>query len=87
MTDHVLWTIHDFSGGDPFEEPSQLEKMVCEGGLEICRFCGAGELQLDDNPTCEGHNQAMAKEKASYQNDLLDEDDNWDNVTLGDLGL
>ncbi len=31
---------------------------ICEGGLGLCRMCGAAEVQLDEHTTCESFREA-----------------------------
>lgn len=62
MTGHVLYTEKDFSKRATFDEPCELERLVCEGGLAICKVCGKGEIQLDENPVCPG----LSKPKRIY---------------------
>jgi hypothetical protein len=52
---HILYEMSDFTRkelwGDP---PNQLAKLVCEGGLAVCKVCGKAEVELEDNPECKG---------------------------------
>jgi hypothetical protein len=51
---HTLYTAKDFTGEEV--ERSSLARMVVEGGLGICKKCGAGEADLDEFPTCREYN-------------------------------
>jgi len=52
MTDHVLYKPEDFNEREK-NQGNVLYKLVVEGGLGICKMCGAGEAELDEYPTCE----------------------------------
>lgn len=61
MTKHTLYTTADFTAAEccPIEG-TQLARMVVEGGLGVCKNCGACEVQLDEYKSCEdfnAHNQ------------------------------
>jgi hypothetical protein len=48
---HQLYTPSDFTD-EQYYEYRGVARMVIDGGLGICKVCGAGESQLDDYPTC-----------------------------------
>ena len=52
LTAHNLLRPEDFTNEDYVEDRS-VARLVVDGGLGICRRCGAGESQLDDFPNCE----------------------------------
>jgi hypothetical protein len=62
VEDHELYKPSDFTH-DEIARRNQLAILVCEGGLGICKRCGAGEVQLDDYPTCEEYRAAMRKKR------------------------
>ena len=49
MTEHVLYKPSDFS----YDDESYLSDIVINGGLSVCKHCGAYESGLDEYPTCE----------------------------------
>lgn len=55
---HNLYTIADFT--DEELETNRLAKLVVEGGLGICKSCGAAESELTAHPTCHIHRQYKA---------------------------
>jgi hypothetical protein len=54
MTEHTLYTPADFTSEQccPIDG-LQIARLVVEGGLGICKKCGAAEIQLDEFRTCE----------------------------------
>jgi late competence protein required for DNA uptake (superfamily II DNA/RNA helicase) len=48
---HELYTSKDFTD-EEYERRNQLATMVIDGGLAICKRCGAREIELDQYPTC-----------------------------------
>ena len=54
---HTLFTAADFTNEE--WERGGLARMVIDGGLGICKFCGAGEIELDNYPTCRDYNVAL----------------------------
>lgn len=61
---HDLYTPADFTNEE--HERSQLAKMVIDGGLGICKRCGAGEAQLDEFATCHDMNMHNRRERDMY---------------------
>lgn len=53
MTEHVLYVNEDFDHSDDNVIDSCTYKAVVEGGLGVCKHCGAYESGLDEYPTCE----------------------------------
>ena len=58
MSNHELYQPKDFTA-EEYARGNRLAKMVIDGGLGICKKCGAAEAQLDDHPTCEEHRAAV----------------------------
>ena len=52
MTQHILYEPKDFAQLQ-VDQSIVLARLVLDGGLSICKLCGAGEVELDDYPTCE----------------------------------
>lgn len=48
---HVLYTPADFNSEER-QRRNQLYVLVVEGGLDVCKQCGASEIELDRWPTC-----------------------------------
>ena len=53
---HVLYTPGDFTNAE-YESGSGLARMVIDGGLEVCKKCGAGEAELTDYRTCTAYRE------------------------------
>lgn len=66
MQKHELYTESDFSESD-FENNPRA-KLVREG-LDICKHCGAGEIELIDYPTCDEY-----KEYRLYEGFVTDDE-------------
>jgi hypothetical protein len=49
--EHELYTNEDFTQ-EEYEQGNRLAVYVIDGGLGICKKCGAGEVQLEQYPTC-----------------------------------
>lgn len=48
---HALYKPSDFTDQE-YYEGNGLAKMVIDGGLGICKNCGACEIELDQYPSC-----------------------------------
>lgn len=48
---HELYGPEDFTP-EELDRRNALATAVTEGGLRVCRRCGASEAELDDHPTC-----------------------------------
>jgi len=48
---HVFSTAADFTD-EEIDRENVIAKLVIEGGLQICKRCGAAEIELDQYPTC-----------------------------------
>lgn len=51
---HLLYTAEDFTN-EELDRRNQLAVLVVEGGLGVCKKCGAAEVELDDYKTCEAY--------------------------------
>lgn len=49
---HVLYTPADFTA-EEIDRRNRLAVVVIDGGLSICKICGAAESELQDWLTCE----------------------------------
>lgn len=75
---HTLYKPADFTNEE--HERSSLARAVIDGGLGVCKQCGAGEIELDEFATCReynDHNRALrekeeAKRRGLYWIDLQD---------------
>lgn len=65
---HELYTTADFTE-EEYQRRNQLAVMVIDGGLGICKRCGAGESELDDWPTCQAYRQHCRDEHAKLATD------------------
>lgn len=54
MTDHVYYKPEDFNEREK-NQGNVIYDLVVNGGLKICKMCGAGEAELDEYPTCEAY--------------------------------
>lgn len=52
LNQHVLYKPADFTE-EEYKRRNQLAVMVIDGGLGICKRCGAGEIELETWVTCE----------------------------------
>lgn len=55
---HNLYKPKDFTA-EQIDRREKVAIMVVEGGLEICKDCGAGEMDLDGYDTCEEYREHM----------------------------
>ena len=55
---HVLYTPQDFTS-EEYHRRNKLAIMVIDGGLGICKRCGAGEIELETWPTCAAYREAQ----------------------------
>lgn len=55
MTEHVLWEASDFDDADDHVRDGALYRAVVEGGLGVCKLCGAYEQDLVEHETCESY--------------------------------
>ncbi|MFU1607355.1 hypothetical protein ACM25O_13300 [Sulfitobacter pontiacus] len=62
---HTLYKSADFSNEE--YERGGIAKMVIDGGLGICKSCGAGEAELDEFATCRDYNQHRKAEREREQ--------------------
>lgn len=54
---HEFYTSEDFTN-EEYEFSNVIAKMVIDGGLQICKKCGAAEIELEQYETCEAfHNR------------------------------
>jgi hypothetical protein len=64
---HELYTPDDFTS-EEYYRGNVLAIAVIDGGLGVCKSCGAAEVQLDDFPTCKEYRihkkQEMEKKNA-----------------------
>lgn len=51
---HELYQPKDFTE-EEYQRRNQLAVMVIDGGLGICKRCGAGEVELETWVTCEAY--------------------------------
>lgn len=61
--DHVLYTRADFNSEER-QRRNALYVMVVEGGLGVCKRCGAAEIELEKWPTCAAY---RARDKGEDQ--------------------
>lgn len=59
---HELYQASDFNS-DERQRRNRLYVMVVEGGLSICKRCGAGEADLATWPTCQAFRRAMRSQR------------------------
>lgn len=62
MAKHELYKASDFTA-EEIDRGNQLAKAVCEGGLGVCKRCGAAEIELDQFKTCEEFNANKRNER------------------------
>lgn len=58
MTQHELYKPEDFNSEER-QRRNRLYVMVVEGGLAICKRCGAAEVEIETWPTCAGYRAAQ----------------------------
>lgn len=56
---HELHTPSDFTNED-MDKRCPTALAVCDGGLYVCKECGAAEQDLVDHPTCEQYKEAKS---------------------------
>lgn len=64
MGQHILYEPKDFTQAE-HERRNVLAVMVIDGGLGVCKQCGAAERELDDWPTCEAYRAHRRGERAT----------------------
>jgi hypothetical protein len=52
---HELYGPGDFTAEELLYSRNLLAVLVVDGGLSVCKRCGAAEAELDDHPTCEAY--------------------------------
>ena len=48
MSDHKLYESRDFTQKE-YEEGSGFARLIIDGGLAVCKVCGAAEIELDES--------------------------------------
>ena len=62
---HTLYRSSDFTNEEL--ERSPVARMVADGGLGLCKSCGAGEIELDQFATCKDYNEHRAALRGSAE--------------------
>jgi len=63
MGQHVLYEPEDFTQAE-YERRNVIAVMVIDGGLGVCKRCGASEYELKRWPTCEAYHAKTRAELA-----------------------
>ena len=58
---HTLYEPSDFTT-EELDRRNALAVAVCEGGLGVCKVCGATEAELNNHPNCASYRTHRGKE-------------------------
>lgn len=61
---HELYIPADFTN-EEIDRRNQLAVMVIDGGLGICKKCGAGEAELEAYKDCASYREARKREQTN----------------------
>ena len=59
---HILFTSKDFTSKE-YSRGNIIAKSVIDGGLKICKCCGAAEVDLEKYPSCQSFREYVRTER------------------------
>jgi hypothetical protein len=63
---HELYTSRDFTN-EEYGRGNALAIAVIDGGLGVCKRCGASEAELEEWSSCADYNQAVRRRREGHR--------------------